>query len=116
MVNVEEVKDLIRDYFMEYVERDQHNVDVHTANAELIKRLDDLDKHMWNPVEDPVPSDDRYVLLSFENFRLPMIGRYEQDKNGCGNFYLGDCDGQDTCLANNLYVNAWMELPEPYKG
>lgn len=31
----------------------------------------------WIPVEDRLPEDDNYILLSFENFDIPLIGRYE---------------------------------------
>ena len=34
-------------------------------------------KHMddgWIPVEERMPEDDHYILLSFTNFNLPMIG------------------------------------------
>lgn len=41
-------------------------------------------------------------------------GRYEKDTEG-GAFYLGDCDEDDTCISMNLFVNAWMPLPEPYR-
>ncbi len=69
----------------------------------------------WIPVEDGLPEDDRYILLSFENFSLPLVGRYEENEKG-GAFYLGDCDEEDTCISNDLYVNAWTYLPERYKG
>lgn len=75
-------------------------------------------KHMndgWVPVEERLPEDDKYILLSFSNFSLPIVGRYERDEDGSGAFYLGDCDEQDTCIANDLYVNAWQPLPEPYR-
>lgn len=70
----------------------------------------------WIPVEERLPEDDDFVLLSFENFSLLMIGRYEMDEDGGGNWYLGDCDEGDTCIANDLFVNAWMPLPERYRG
>lgn len=70
-------------------------------------------KHSWIPADEP-PEDDGFVLLSFENFTIPMVGRYEQREDGSGNWYIGDCDEEDTCLANELFVNAWMPLPEPY--
>lgn len=69
----------------------------------------------WIPVEERLPEDDNYILLSFANFSLPMIGRYEKDEEGSGAFYLGDCDEEDTCVANDLFVNAWQPLPEPYQ-
>lgn len=49
-------------------------------------------------------------------FSLPIVGRYEQQEDGSGNWYIGDCDEEDTCLANDLYVNAWQELPKQYRG
>lgn len=77
---------------------------------------DIISKHMtggWIPVEDQdrQPKDDEYILLSFENFDLPMVGRYEENKEG-GAFYLGD--EEDTCVSQDLYVNAWQPLPKPY--
>ena len=69
----------------------------------------------WIPVEQRFPDDDDFILLSFDNFSIPMIGRYEELEDGGGSFYLGDCDEDDTCMANNLFVNAWMPLPEPYR-
>lgn len=69
----------------------------------------------WIPVEERLPEDDNYILLSFENFDIPLIGRYEADADGGGAFYLGNNDEGDTCLSQNLFVNAWMPLPEPYQ-
>lgn len=69
----------------------------------------------WIPVETKLPEDDRYILLSFENFSLPLVGRYEENEKG-GAFYLGDCDEEGTCISNDLYVNAWTYLPERYRG
>ena len=68
----------------------------------------------WIPVEERLPEDDNYILLSFTNFTLPAVGRYEADQEG-GAFYLGDCDEEDTCIKNDLFVNAWMPLPKPYR-
>lgn len=67
----------------------------------------------WIPEDNP-PEDDNYILLSFENFSLPLVGRYAKDGE-CGAYYVGDCDGEDSCVANDLFVNAWMPLPEPYR-
>lgn len=69
----------------------------------------------WIPVEQRLPENDDFILLSFDNFSIPMIGRYEELEDGGGSFYLGDCDEGDTCMANNLFVNAWMPLPDPYR-
>lgn len=82
--------------------------------AEVAERYKKSDSN-WIPIEEKLPEDDRYILLSFENFSLPLVGRYEENEKG-GAFYLGDCDEEDTCISNDLYVNAWMYLPERYKG
>lgn len=82
----------------------------------MLKELNEEQcKHRWIPVEERLPEEDNYILLSFENFSLPLVGRYEADSDGEGAFYLGDCDEGDTCLSENLFVNAWMSLPEPYR-
>lgn len=54
-----------------------------------------------------------YILLSFENFTVPAIGRYQEDDKG-GAFYEGDAD--ETLASVGLFVNAWMPLPECYRG
>ena len=64
----------------------------------------------WVPAEAPPETED-YILLSFDNFSLPMIGRYEGNREG-GSYYLGD--EAETCLRHDLYVNAWQPLPESY--
>ena len=68
----------------------------------------------WIDIESQLPRDDKYILLSIENFSIPMIGRYEQDEDGNGSFYIGD--ETEPCSNQNLFVNAWMYLPEKYKG
>lgn len=67
----------------------------------------------WIPVTERPPEDDKYILISFENFTLPDIDRYEVDKDGNGAFYPGDDEKNYT--AYDLYVNAWIPLPEPYR-
>lgn len=94
---------------------DTYDITIHcTSEEEQNKVVEILSKKMWIPVEDELPSDDRFVLLSFSNC-APLIGRYEQQADGSGNWYIGDCDEGDTCIANDLFVNAWMELPERYE-
>ena len=65
----------------------------------------------WILAEEPPETED-YILLSFDNFTLPMVGRYEKDQEG-GAYYLGD--EEETCLSYDLYVNAWQPLPAPYR-
>ena len=82
----------------------------------MLKKLNEEQrKHRWIPVEEQLPETDIYVLLSFENFSLPIVGAYRTSEDGSGAFYLGDCDEEDTCISQDLYVNAWMLLPEPYR-
>lgn len=66
----------------------------------------------WIPVEEDAPPNDDYILVSFENFPIPDIGRYEVDDKG-GAFYPEDED--ESYVSFGLFVNAWMPLPEPYK-
>ena len=81
-------------------------------SPDQIKQLKD---DLWIPVNERLPESADYVLLSFTNYPDPLIGRYEQQEDGSGNWYLGDCDEEDTCLANDLFVNAWMPLPAAYR-
>ena len=85
--------------------------------AELRRELQEIKNQKndrWIPVEERLPKDNKYILLSFSNFGLQIVGRYDKDEEGNGAFYIGDCDEQDTCIANDLYVNAWRPLPDPY--
>lgn len=70
-------------------------------------------KQGWIPVSEHYPDTEKYILLSFSNFPIPIVGRWEEDENG-GAFYIGDED--DSCVSQDLYVNAWQPLPQPYKG
>ena len=65
----------------------------------------------WVPAEEP-PKNSNYILLSFENFTVPLVGRYEEDQDG-GAYYAGN-DPQ-SCISEGLIVNAWQPLPEPYQ-
>ena len=67
----------------------------------------------WIDVDQELPKDDKYILLSFSNFSVPAIGRYEEDKDGGGAFYIGDED--ETCVTQDMIVNAWMPLPKCYE-
>lgn len=67
----------------------------------------------WIPCDERYPDTDDYILLSFENFSIPIIGRYKEDAEG-GAFYAGNED--ETLVSHGLIVNAWRRLPEPYTG
>lgn len=74
-----------------------------------------LEESTWILVDDEkkLPESGKYILLSFENFSLPMVGRYEGNKEDSGAFYAGD--DTESCLTYGLFVNAWMPLPDPYR-
>ena len=84
------------------------------AHELLGKLQEERSKHSWVPVAEQLPEPEELVLLSFENFSLPMIGRYTADADDDGIFRVGDDD--ESFIEHDLYVNAWMPLPEPYKG
>lgn len=73
----------------------------------------------WIPVEERLPEivtedgSSDYILLSFDNYSLPAIGRYEEDEDGNGNFFEGDEDR--SCLSYGLIVNAWMPMIKPHR-
>lgn len=66
----------------------------------------------WIDVDVELPKNDKYILISFSNFSIPVVGRYYEDEEG-GAFYIGDED--ETCVSQEMFVNAWMPLPEPYR-
>ena len=82
----------------------------------IVVQLEGLKKaaNSWIPITERLPETDDYILISFDNFPLPDIGRYEVDEDGGGAFYPGDEDF--TYESIDLYVNAWMPLPQPWKG
>lgn len=68
----------------------------------------------WIPCEERLPESGSYVLVSFDNSTLADIGRWEVDEDGGGAFYAGD--DEKSYVSYGLFVNAWMPLPEPWKG
>lgn len=67
----------------------------------------------WIPITKRFPEPGTYILLSFANYLMASIGRYEEDENGNGNFYNNDSD--EPLISYGFFVNAWMPLPEPYR-
>lgn len=94
----------------------RHTTGYKAGQIRIAERIEEIiRKHMndgWIPVEERLPESTDYILLSFSNFSLPTVGRYEEDSEG-GAFYLGD--DEETCVSQGLYVNAWRPLPEPYQ-
>lgn len=103
---------------------DTYDITIHCESAEEQKKVKKLlmekTKLQWTPVTDggewkPLVDEDGesdLLLLSFENFPNPCIGRYREDEEG-GAFFDGDDD--DPLTSIGLFVNAWMPLPAPYK-
>lgn len=93
---------------------DTYDVVIHCESQDDQEQVEKilLNLHWWIPITDRLPTNDEYILLSFENYSLPAVGRYEEDETG-GAFYVGDSD--KPCTAHGIFVNAWMPLPECYK-
>lgn len=87
-------------------------IEIVKQEAEQFGRDTNVGSNGWIPVEEEIPETDKYILLSFSNFSIPCVGRYEEDENG-GAFYVGDDD--ETCVSQDMFVNAWMNLPAPYQ-
>ena len=83
------------------------------AHELLGKLQEERSKHSWVPVAEQLPEPEELVLLSFENFSILMIGRYTASTDDGGTFRVGDDD--ESFIEHDLYVNAWMPLPEPYR-
>lgn len=95
---------------------DTYDVTVHCESEEEQERVVGILERYpgWIPVEDTehTPEDESYVLVSFSNFPLPDIARYEKNDEG-GTYYPGD--DEKSYLNYGLFVNAWMPIPKPYR-
>lgn len=91
--------------------RIQHNMIYEVENLPTIN-VEETNFGKWIPADRP-PKPEEYVLLSFGNFSVPVVGMYREDEGG-GAYYVGDDD--ETCISQGLFVNAWMPLTEPYRG
>ena len=95
---------------------DTYDVTVHCESEEEQERVVGILERYpgWIPVEDTerTPEDESYVLVSFSNFPLPDIARYEENDEG-GTYYPGD--DEKSYLNYGLFVNAWMPIPKPYR-
>lgn len=79
----------------------------------LMEKLQkEREKHQWIPVTEQLPEPEAYVLVSFSNFSLPIIGRYDENEEG-GVCFAGD--EEESLVSQDLFVNAWMPLPELYR-
>ena len=84
-----------------------------SQTSRLMKELqEEREKYRWIPVTEQLPEPETYVLVSFSNFSLPIIGRYDENEEG-GVWFAGD--EEESLVSQDLFVNAWMPLPERYK-
>ena len=82
--------------------------------AKLSEKIEKAqERTRWIPVTERFPEPGDYVLLSFPDFSVPAIGRYDEDEEG-GAFFIGD--ETESLVSQDMFVNAWMPLPEPYRG
>ena len=82
--------------------------------VKLVQKLNaEEKKHRWIPVEERLPELGEYVLISFSNFSVPAIGRYDEDEEG-GAWFIGD--ETESLVSQDMFVNEWMSLPEPYRA
>lgn len=95
---------------------DTYDIVIHCENEEDQKdaRLALKNVRRWIPVTEKLPEPETHVLVSFDNSTLPDIATYRVDDDGSGAFYPGDEDY--TYLSVGFFVNAWMPLPEQYRG
>lgn len=78
-----------------------------TVPRDTVRALEEavriLDEERWIPVDERYPDHNGYILLSFLNFSVPQVGRYEDN-----NFYVGD--DMVPLIKQDIYVNAWKEI------
>lgn len=116
--HVEMIKRLILSVLsgVDYAEVDEHMIcdffEQYCSDEKNLNHAFHENNGEWISIMEQLPPTETYILLSFSNFSVPIIGRYEEDDNGNGNFYAGDED--ETLLSQDMYVNAWQPLPEPY--
>ena len=112
------VRDRLKQYKDEYSKYGKYD-GLYVADVlEMLEQLkDDLEQdekeNGWIPVGERMPDPDNYIAILLDNCDIPAIGRYTVDDEGGGTFRVGDQD--ESFLELNLFVNAWMPLPEPYK-
>lgn len=111
----------VKELLEKYIEADDKILEERDKILTFWEVIDDLqealkqdeEENRWIPVSERLPDPDEYILVSFENFSVPMIGKYTVDDEDNGTFRIGD--EVDSFVDNDLFVNAWMPLPKPYK-
>lgn len=112
------VRTRLEQYKSELERQTQYKAGLPGSALDIVNTLlndleEDEKENGWIPCSERLPETDDYILISFKNYTLPDIGRYEVDKDGNGTFYPGDED--KSYISFGIFVNAWKPLPEPYK-
>lgn len=98
--------------FCEY--DDTYDLVIHCETEEEQKKVVEMmNSNRWIPVDERLPDPDKYIAILLDNCDIPAIGRYTVDDEGGGTFRVGDQD--ESFLELNLFVNAWIPLPEHYE-
>ena len=94
---------------------DTYDIVIHCESEEDQKDAELALKNVrrWIPVTERLQELGEYVLISFSNFSVPAIGRYDEDEKG-GAWFNGD--ETESLVSQDMYVNAWMLLPKPYRA
>lgn len=78
-----------------------------TVPEDTIRALEEavrfINHERWIPVDERYPENDDYILLSFENFSVPQVGRYEDN-----NFFI--VDDTEPLIKQDIYVKAWKKI------
>ena len=81
------------------------------------KAVEFYKKMQWIPAKNPPEVDEEgyseCILLNFANASIHEIGRYIEDGDGGGAYYVGD--DAKPCSSYGIFVDAWMPLPERYR-
>lgn len=112
------IKERLKQYEDEYSKYRKYDGLYGADVLEMIEQLqDDLEQdekeNGWIPVSERLPDPYKYIAILLDNCDIPAIGRYTVDDGGGGTFRVGDQD--ESFLELNLFISAWMPLPESYK-
>ena len=115
---VSRIKERLLQYKQELQKQTMYKEGLPGSSLDIVNSLlDDLEEdekeNGWIPVAERLPETDDYILVSFSNYTLSDIGRYEADKDGGGTFFPGD--EERSYVSFGLFFNAWMPLPKPYE-
>ena len=83
----------------------------------FLEAVDVYNKMKWHPANKPPELDEShesdFILLNVSNSYIPIVGFYAEDRKGDGFYY--SYDSNVPLIEDDLFVTAWMPLPEPYQ-